>query len=421
MSGKVSTNHQAHSLLRKLFQVLVVDTDRNRISLTAKKTLLDSTLPILSNFEEVRVGVVTHGVVFKVFEKHLMVEFYNNLKALVPAKEIQYVVRLRSASASDWHHSDTAANNASDSFPVGKVVKVRILAVDTEQRRIVASIRQASSNVRSSVTDITGVEIGHIVEGTVSEIHKDNLVLELQPSRARGLMSLKNLANHRGVSLVQLRTVIRVGDMLNELVVVTRNIEKGCVIVANKPKAKEILPPKTSLSIDSLAQGQVVGGRVVRHTRQGALVKINAHITGILHPTDTSDDYEAGTPFPAIDSILKAAIIEIDSTKKQLILSTRHSKMYPDQAKPIIDREIRDLRDLVSGETVRGFIKGVAEHGLFVTVGPNIDARVQIRELFDDVSHHILIACFHSTTCATVRQGLETPLRDQSTRERADP
>jgi rRNA biogenesis protein RRP5 len=240
--------------------------------------------------------------------------------------------------------------------------------------------------MKSTVTDIRGVEIGNIVEGTVSESHKDNVVLELKPTGARALMSLKNLANHRNVSLAQLRTSLQAGDMLSELVVVTRNPDKGYVIVANTPKVREALPSKGSLSIDSVAPGQIVGGRVIRHTRHGALVKITAHITGTLHPTDASDDYEAGIPFPAIDSVLKAVIIEVDQAKKQLVLSTRRSKMYPEEVKSVTDRHVQDLHDLVAGETVRGFIKSVAEHGLFVTLGRNIDARVQIRELFDDVS-----------------------------------
>jgi hypothetical protein len=71
--------------------VLVVDPDRKRIALTAKKTLLESDLPILSKFEDVKVGVVTHAVVFKVLEKHLMVEFYNNLKATIPFREARYL------------------------------------------------------------------------------------------------------------------------------------------------------------------------------------------------------------------------------------------------------------------------------------------------------------------------------------------
>jgi rRNA biogenesis protein RRP5 len=269
---------------------------------------------------------------------------------------------------------------------VGKVVKVRILSVDMERRRIVASIRQAASNAKSTVSDIRGVEIGDIVDGAVSEVHKDNLVLELKPTGARALMSLKNLANCRSVSLAQLRTGLQAGDTLSELVVVTRNPDKGYVIVANKPKVKEALPSKGSLSIDSMAPGQIVGGRVIRHTRHGALIKITAHITGTLHPSDASDNYESGVPFPAIDSVLKAVIVEVDQAKKQLVLSTRRSRMYSEEANPITDREIRDLHDLLMGETVRGFIKSVTEHGLFVTLGRNIDARIQIRELFDEVS-----------------------------------
>lgn len=68
-----------------------MDAARNRVVLTAKKTLIDSTLPIISKIEDVKVGVVTHAVVFKVSEKSLQVEFFNNLKAIVPIKEARYV------------------------------------------------------------------------------------------------------------------------------------------------------------------------------------------------------------------------------------------------------------------------------------------------------------------------------------------
>lgn len=55
--------------------------------LTAKKTLLDSTLPVIAKLEDVAVGSVSHAVVFKVSERSLQVEFYNNLKAIVPIRE----------------------------------------------------------------------------------------------------------------------------------------------------------------------------------------------------------------------------------------------------------------------------------------------------------------------------------------------
>lgn len=65
--------------------------------LTAKKTLLESPLPIISKIEDAREGLVTHAVVFKVSDKSLQVEFYNSLKAIVPAREARSVAKVSSS------------------------------------------------------------------------------------------------------------------------------------------------------------------------------------------------------------------------------------------------------------------------------------------------------------------------------------
>ena len=67
-----------------------MDAARKRVALTCKKTLVDSTLPVLSSMADVQEGVVTHAVVFKISEKSLQVEFFNNLKAIVPIREARY-------------------------------------------------------------------------------------------------------------------------------------------------------------------------------------------------------------------------------------------------------------------------------------------------------------------------------------------
>ena len=70
-------------------QVLVVDTQRKRVSLTAKKTLLDSDLPIVASFEDAKIGIVTNAVIFRITDKQLMVEFFNNVKAMIPMREVR--------------------------------------------------------------------------------------------------------------------------------------------------------------------------------------------------------------------------------------------------------------------------------------------------------------------------------------------
>ncbi|KAF9477538.1 nucleic acid-binding protein [Pholiota conissans] len=377
IDGVVWPNHYADIILKhpaKRFKegasikcrVLVVDPEKKRILLTAKKSLVESTFPIISKPEDAVPGKVTHAVVYKVYEKHLLVEFCNNIKAVVSANEL----------------SDTLKARLQDAFAIGRVLKVRILT--NNEGRITASVKKASPNF-DIVDDISSIEIGNTVEGTISEIHKDNVVLTLQPSRVKALLSFKNIANHRGLTVPQLRIILKVGEKLTELVVVTRSPEKSLVIVANKPKAKpSALPKSSTITMESIVLGQLIGGRVTRQTRQGALIKITSNIGAILHLTDLVDNFEIGAALPVIDTLIKATVIGIDRNKRQLTLSTRPSRLYPDQEHQVVDREISDISDVHVGEPVRGFVKNVVEHGLFVTIGREVDARIQIRELFDD-------------------------------------
>lgn len=69
----------------------MVDKERKRVSLTAKKSLIDSDLPIITSHETAQIGMLANAVVFRATDKYLMVEFYNNVKAVIPQKEVRYV------------------------------------------------------------------------------------------------------------------------------------------------------------------------------------------------------------------------------------------------------------------------------------------------------------------------------------------
>lgn len=68
-----------------------VDLERNRVRLTLKKTLLDSDLPILSKFEDAHVGMVVHGVVQRIEERYVLLEYYGGVRGLVPLNELTCV------------------------------------------------------------------------------------------------------------------------------------------------------------------------------------------------------------------------------------------------------------------------------------------------------------------------------------------
>lgn len=166
-------------------RVLAVDPERMRVELTAKKTLVESALPVLTSIEEAKVGMITDAVVYRVVDKGLIVRFYNNLKAFVPSRE-----------ASEY------SSKLKDMFVTGRVVKVRILTVDLNPPRVVASIRQASSSKAAKVTDTNDITSSAIAEGVVA-VHKTPAVPSLSSSHAHEPIPSKALASKRNSPLPQ--------------------------------------------------------------------------------------------------------------------------------------------------------------------------------------------------------------------------
>lgn len=170
-------------------RVLAVDPERMRVELTAKKTLIESTLPVLTSIEEAKVGTITDAVVYRVVDKGLIVRFYNDLKAFVPSRE-----------ASDY------SNKLKDMFVAGRVVKVRILTADLNPPRVVASIRQASSSKAVKVTDTSDITSSAVLEGVVP-VHNTPAVPSLRPSHVHEPTPSKLLASEDSSPLPQVKAV----------------------------------------------------------------------------------------------------------------------------------------------------------------------------------------------------------------------
>lgn len=254
--------------------------------------------------------------------------------------------------------------------------------------------------------NISDVEVGQVVSGVVKEVHRDNILLTLKKPKVHSLISIHNVANRRKVTVQELRSSLQIGEEMDNLVVVSRNLEKGIVIVANRPSSTQ-QNNDSPFNFDELKVGACVKGKVVKHGRHGAMIRFPGRAMGTLHPTDVSDNFEKQAVLPAIDSTIVASIVYIDSQRKHLVLSTRKSRLYPDTNLEITDREIGGLDDVKVGEMLRGIVKSVAEHGLFVTIGRDVDARVQIKELYNEVSHITDFAVPYKNYASLVCERLE--------------
>ncbi|KAG9054803.1 rRNA biogenesis protein rrp5 [Serendipita sp. 407] len=373
-------------------RVLVVEPAKNRICLTAKRTLLESTLPIISSVDDVQRGMITHAVIFKISERILTVEFYNNVKGIIPLKEA----------------TETFTQTLDQQFHVGQAVKVQIIDIKSETSLPVASILKATRSEEVQLgADMSNIDPSQPVCGIVHDIHQDNVVLKLTPTNVTALLSIRSLARSRQITVEQLRITLDVGDKIDNLTVAVKNEEKGIVIVNIKSKSNKERDKKGIKGLDKTAKGpeneeqksqrrqpgsfedlkigQILWGTVSKHTSRGAIVKMPTRLFAKLHMTEISDDYSS-VILPPIGDSVKVAIIAIDTANKSIQVSTRASQLYSQSEGQISapDPRISDAETLKIGQSVRGFVTNVAEQDLFIALSPTLDARVQRRELFDE-------------------------------------
>jgi rRNA biogenesis protein RRP5 len=256
--------------------------------------------------------------------------------------------------------------------------------ISSTPTRIQASIRQTALPASrpppppQPAVDISKVDIGSTVEGKITALHKENVVLELEPTKCRGMVSYATLSRRRGVSVDELRASLALGQVLSDLIVVSKNAEKGIVIVGPKREAPVPGSISAALSVDSLEEGQVVLARVDKTTRQGIQVKVSRYITARVPWTEISDDYNEATPNKG--DVVKCKVIYLDKEQNQVDVSLRRSRLRDGSSKdkpkdPVVD----DVTQVKPGQKIRGFVKNIGDAGLFVSLGRTLTARVQIK------------------------------------------
>ncbi|BGP31459.1 rRNA bioproteinsis protein rrp5 [Rhodotorula toruloides] len=376
-------------------RVFSVDPEKNRVVLTLKKQLLQTPHPLVTTLAEAEPGLVTDATVTKVLDKSVLVDFFGGIRALIPAAEAA--------------EAFTDVSDLGRMFPLGKVVTVRILSVDQASSRIVASARQASAPAASTSASsaIESIDVGTLTTGTISALHETNLVLSLAEGGIKALLAYPTLARHRGMSVETLKSDLAKGQKLEDLVVVSKNVDKGFVIVGLVPSksaaataAASSSAPSTSqpqLTFDRLEVGALYPGRVTSRLSSGVvLVQLagsrNASLRGRVALTELSDDYslvsEKGEALFPVGTNVQAVVLAKDDDQRRLDLSLRASRVLSAQDKPLAsppaDAPITSVDELKPASKVRGFVKNVANAGVFVELGRDITARVLIKELFDE-------------------------------------
>jgi rRNA biogenesis protein RRP5 len=138
-----------------------------------------------------------------------------------------------------------------------------------------------------------------------------------------------------------------------------------------------------SLSIADLKIGYILPSRVTKLHDASIVVQLNENIAAPIYLEQLADDYDKARPSEyKVGDVLRVCVTEIDVPNKKLGLSARPSKVENSQAK-VTDAIVENKSQLKVHDVVRGFVKKVADNGLYVRLGPHVEAYVRVSHLSD--------------------------------------
>ncbi|GAM35017.1 U3 snoRNP-associated protein [Talaromyces pinophilus] len=218
------------------------------------------------------------------------------------------------------------------------------------------------------------VKVGSSMIGFVNNVADDYLWVSISPN-VRGRVRAIDLSDDLS-TLADLGSNYPVGSAL-KVRVTGVDLDKGHLDLSVKSgSARE-------LSFDKLSKGMILPGRVTKVTDKQIIMQLSDTLVGTVNLTDMADDYsKIDTSIYKKNEILRACIVDVEKSNKKIYLSLRPSKVLS-SALPVRDREITSMDQLKPNDVVRGFVRRVADNGLFVTLGHNVSAYVRISDLSD--------------------------------------
>lgn len=276
------------------------------------------------------------------------------------------------------------------SFTSKQIVSVRILGVhDARNHRFLPITHRAGKTpvfeLSAKPSDQTDVErevltIDKIRTGTswiafVNNIGDDCLWVNLSPN-VRGRIRTLDISDDIAL-LKDLHVHFPVGSAIK--------VHVTAVDIANNrlDLSARSTHMTGTLSLDDLSPNMIIPGKVTKVNERQIMVQLSDNISGPVNLPDLADDFaEANPTIYAKNDVVSVFVSEVDAVNKRIRLSTRPSRIL-NSSLPVKDPEIKSVSQLKVNDIVRGFVKNVADNGLFVNLGGSVTAYVRVSDLSD--------------------------------------
>ncbi len=207
---------------------------------------------------------------------------------------------------------------------------------------------------------------GKIVDGRIVEINDEWALMDVG-FKSEGTVSLSEWGADEDPPKVGDVVKVLIEEMEDELGAAD---DPYGMISLSKRKAEKII--EWEAMMESVAEGQVVTGTVIRKIKGGLLVDIGVNV---FLPGSQVDIRRPGDIGDFIGRVIQAEVLKIDDTRRNIVISRRS----------LIERQREEdraylMKELEVGQIRKGIVKNIADFGAFVDLG-GIDGLLHITDM----------------------------------------
>ncbi len=304
-----------------------------------------------ATFRDIEEGEVVTGHVVRIDKDEVLVDIGYKSEGVIPANELS--IR-KSVDPHDEVHQ-------------GEEVDAIVMTKEDQDGRLIMSKKRARFEKAWRRIE-TAAESGEPVEGTVIEVVKGGLIIDLG---VRGFLP---------ASLVDIRRVPNLDEYMGtkiETKVIELNRSRNNVVLSRRAVLEEERKEVRQQILDRLQPGLVVEGQISNIVDFGAFVDLDG-IDGLIHISELSWSHvNHPSEILNIGDTVQVKVLDIDRDRQRISLGLKQTQEDPWQ-------RIVDTYNV--GDELAGKVTKVVTFGAFVEILDGVEGLVHISEL---AGHHV--------------------------------
>ena len=221
---------------------------------------------------------------------------------------------------------------------IGEEIKVRVINIDEEERRIILSEREALREEREKV--LSELEVGKVFDGVVSGVSSYGLFVTIGGT-------VEWLVHISEITYGHVNNIDKLGKIGDKMKVKVIGLENGKISLSAKQLKEdpwEALPKKYKI-------GDVFEGEVIRFVPYGVFVRVFDDINWLVHLSELSQKaVNNPNEVVRIGQKVKVKLILIDPKNRKIGLSMKDLDENKESAKAEKKADLADIADKLEKE-----------------------------------------------------------------------